>query len=160
MDLFFAVSLANIHLHPQTQRMFEKLAARPLAAVGRVVRGGPGGRPWRFEGVKSAEAWRSPSRIVAPPALSPDGRHIAAITSEHGKRRLQLVSADGAESTPIARELDVEGSADWSPDGKWIVIGGNDAKGPGLFKVPIPSGAPVRLTPRSAATRSGRRMGR
>jgi serine/threonine protein kinase/Tol biopolymer transport system component len=107
---------------------------------------GPGDRLWRFEDGKSAEAWRSPSRIVAPPALSPDGRRIAAITSEHGKRRLQLVSADGAESTPIAPELDVEGSADWSPDGKWIVIGGNDAKGPGLFKVPVPTGAPVRLT--------------
>src|SRR5262249_34954509 len=38
----------------------------------------------------------------------------------------------------------------WSPDGKWIITGGNDAKGPGLFKVPVGSGAPVRLVAGSA----------
>src|SRR4029078_6140530 len=38
-------------------------------------------------------------------------------------------------------------TADWSPDGKWIVTGGRDANGPGLFKIPAEgSGVPVRLT--------------
>lgn len=108
---------------------------------------GPGDRLWRFEEGKSMEVWRRPkSRIVAPPAISPDGRRIAIVTSEGGKRRLQSITADGAESSPLARELEVEGSADWSPDGQWIVTGGSDSKGPGLFKIPIGGGAPVRLT--------------
>ena len=38
-----------------------------------------------------------------------------------------------------------QGTADWSPDGKWIVTGGSDAQGPGLFKIPVDGGAPIRL---------------
>ena len=30
-----------------------------------------------------------------------------------------------------------QGTADWSPDGAWIVTGGRDAQGPGLFKIPV-----------------------
>jgi Tol biopolymer transport system component len=41
--------------------------------------------------------------------------------------------------------IDVRGAASWSPDGKWIVTGGNDAKGGGLFKIPVEGGAPTRL---------------
>jgi Tol biopolymer transport system component len=56
------------------------------------------------------------------------------------------VAADGSESSVIAPKIDVEGSADWSPDGNWIVTGGNDGKGPGLFRIPVAGGEPVRLT--------------
>ena len=38
-----------------------------------------------------------------------------------------------------------QGTADWSPDGTWIVTGGNDGQGPGLFKIPVDGGVPVRL---------------
>jgi serine/threonine protein kinase len=104
-------------------------------------------RLWRFDEGKAVEVWRgSQGRIVEPPAISPDGRRIAIVTSEAGKRRLQWITADGAESIPIAQGLDVVGSADWSPDGHWIVTGGNDGKGEGLFKIPSAGGAPVRLT--------------
>ena len=46
--------------------------------------------------------------------------------------------------------IDIQGAAgqgtrDWSPDGAWIVTGGSDAQGPGLFKIPVDGGAPVRL---------------
>jgi Tol biopolymer transport system component len=34
---------------------------------------------------------------------------------------------------------------DWSPDGAWIVTGGRDAQGPGLFKIDATSGAAVRI---------------
>jgi len=108
---------------------------------------GPLDRLWRFDQGRSAEVWGDPQgRIVEPPAISPDGRQVAVVTSNAGKRRLQLVSADGAESRLIAEELEVEGSTDWSPDGRWIVAGGNDGGGEGLFKIPAAGGAPVRLT--------------
>ena len=104
-------------------------------------------RLWRFDEGKAVEVWRGPqSRIVEPPAISPDGRWIAIVTSQAGKRHLQLTTADGSESRPIAQELDMEGSTDWSPDGHWIVTGGKDAKGEGLFKIPAAGGQPVRLT--------------
>src|SRR6185369_1958470 len=42
-------------------------------------------------------------------------------------------------------KVDVRGSPDWSPDGKWIVTGGSDASGAGLFKIPVDGGEPIRL---------------
>ena len=39
-----------------------------------------------------------------------------------------------------------QGTADWSPDGAWIVTGGSDEQGKGLFKIPVDGGGePVRL---------------
>ena len=64
---------------------------------------------------------------------------------KQGKTRLSVISADGAEQRSLAETIDVHGTAAWSPDGKWIVTGGDDAKGPGLFKIPIDGSTPVRL---------------
>ena len=58
---------------------------------------------------------------------------------------MHVLSADGAELQPIADGIDVQGTGCWSPDCKWIVSGGSDAAGPGLFKIPSQSGPPVRL---------------
>jgi Tol biopolymer transport system component len=52
---------------------------------------------------------------------------------------------DGTGLTPLADAIDVSGSASWSPDRAWIVTGGADAEGEGLFKIPVDGGAPVRL---------------
>jgi Tol biopolymer transport system component len=76
---------------------------------------------------------------------------VAIIVRREGKRHLITVSADGRSSRTLAASLDIEGAAgqgtaDWSPDGAWIVTGGRDAQGPGLFKIPVESGVPVRLT--------------
>ena len=102
---------------------------------------------WRSEAAKTVEVWRGAlGGLLQAPAISPDGRQIAIIVRQEGKRRLRLITADGAESSAIAPEIDVEGSPDWSPDGKWIVTGGNDGKGDGLFKIPTVGGATVRLT--------------
>ncbi len=102
---------------------------------------------WRSEAGKTVEVWRGAlGGSRQPPAISPEGRQIAIVIRQGGKRRLRLITADGAESSAIAPEIDVEGSPDWSPDGKWIVTGGNDGKGDGLFKIPTAGGATVRLS--------------
>src|ERR1700722_16253727 len=62
-----------------------------------------------------------------------------------GKPQLHVLSSDGAELQPIAEGIAVQGSSCWSPDGRWIVTGGSDATGPGLFKIPREGGSPVRL---------------
>ena len=41
--------------------------------------------------------------------------------------------------------IDGRGAARWSPDGKWILTGGIDRNGPGLFKVAVAGGEPTRL---------------
>lgn len=108
---------------------------------------GTGDGLWRLEGGKAVEVWRgAQGEVIEPPAVSPDGRRIAIVTRTEGRRRLRLITADGAESNAVAQEIDTEGSADWSPDSNWIVTGGNDGKGEGLFKIPTAGGAPVRLT--------------
>ena len=60
------------------------------------------------------------------------------------------MSADGTNVRTLAASIDIQGaagqaSADWSPDSAWIAIGGSDAQGPGLFKIPVDGGLPVRL---------------
>ncbi len=108
---------------------------------------GAGDGLWRLEDGKTVEIWRgTEGGLLLPPAISADGRRVAIVTRNGGKRRLRLLTADGAEANSVAPEIDVEGSADWSPDGKWIVTGGNDGKGEGLFKIPTAGGAPIRLT--------------
>ncbi len=107
---------------------------------------GAGDKLWRREGDRSSEVWGTAQGLTEPAAVSPDGSRIAVVTRQSGKRRLRLISADGTDSSEIAPKLDVEGSADWSPDGRWIVTGGNDGKGKGLFKIPTGGGFPVRLT--------------
>ena len=84
--------------------------------------------------------------LEGPPAISPDGRSIAVVERQGTNRRLRLITADGAESSVIAPKIDVEGSADWSPDGNWIVTAEMTEKDAGLFKVPVAGGEPVRLT--------------
>jgi Tol biopolymer transport system component len=60
------------------------------------------------------------------------------------------MSSDGTNVRSLATSIDIEGAPgaaaiDWSPDGSWIVLGGRDAQGPGLFKIALNGQAPIRL---------------
>ena len=105
---------------------------------------GAGDGLWRFEDGKTAEIWRGTDGRMQPPAISADGRRIAIVTRKEGNAGCGCSRRMAQNPNSIAPEIDVEGSADWSPDGNWIVTGGNDGKGDGLFKVPTAGGAPVR----------------
>jgi Tol biopolymer transport system component len=67
---------------------------------------------------------------------------VAVILRREGKLRLHVLSADGGDLRSLAEPIDIRGSVSWSPDGKWIVAGGIDDRGPGLFKIPLDHGAP------------------
>ena len=107
---------------------------------------GEGDGLWRYQDGESREVWRgSEGPLLEPPAVSADGRQSAIVLRGDGKLRLHVISGDGAEIRPLIDTIDVRGAASWSPDGTWIVTGGNDRNGPGLFKVPVAGGEPTRL---------------
>jgi Tol biopolymer transport system component len=106
---------------------------------------------WRAEDGRASEVWKSmDGALSGPAAISPDGSRVVVTERMPGKRRLIIMSADGTGSQTLGGSIDIQGSAnqgtaDWSPDGGWIVAGGRDEQGPGLFKIPADGGAPVRL---------------
>jgi Tol biopolymer transport system component len=107
---------------------------------------GAGDGLWRLRDGQATEIWKgADGALMETPAVSPDGGRVAIVLRRSRKRQLHVVSSDGAELQPIAEGIDVQGTSCWSPDARWIVTGGSDATGPGLFKIPLEGGSPVRL---------------
>ena len=113
---------------------------------------GTGDGLWRFQDGQTSEVWKGADVALSePPAVSPDGTRVAVVARQGGKRHLTIMSADGTSVRTLAASIDIQGAAahgaaDWSPDGAWIVAGGSDENGSGLFKIPVNGGEPVRLT--------------
>jgi len=107
---------------------------------------------WRLKDSNAAELWSpSPgSRITAAPAIAADGRRICFSIRREKQTRLHVMTSDGTDLRALAESLDAIGSPSWSPDGKWIVVGGDDGKGKGIFKVPMDGGPLVRLVAKPA----------
>lgn len=106
---------------------------------------------WRVENGHPYEVWKAANNSLSEPAaVSADGTRVAVIVSQEGQLRLLMMSGDGTNPRTLAPSITIDtsagrGSADWSPDGSWIVVAGADAKGSGLFKIPADGGPAVRL---------------
>ena len=111
---------------------------------------GPGDGLWKVQDNQASQVRRAVDGAIAePPGVSRDGRLVVVVRKE-GRRHLSIMSADGTNARTLAPSVDVEGAvgqgaADWSPDGTRIVAGGRDENGPGLFIIPLNTGAPTRL---------------
>jgi serine/threonine protein kinase len=128
---------------PTVRALGPRLAGRSLFYLSSQ---GTGDGLWRFEDGKAVEILKgSDDALFEPPAVSADGRQLAVILRRDGKLRLHVLSGDGGDLQSLAEPIDIRGSVCWSPDGKWIVAGGIDDRGHGLFKIPLDHGAPVRL---------------
>ena len=112
---------------------------------------GAGDSLWRVQDGHPTEVWKATNdSLTEPPAISPDGARVAIIVRQQERLRLLMMSADGTNARTLAPTITIEsaggyGSADWSPDGTWIVAAGADAQGSGLFKIPVDGGDAVRL---------------
>jgi Tol biopolymer transport system component len=107
---------------------------------------GPGDGLWRLRDGAPEEIWKGANGVLLESAgVSRDGQRIAILLRRGGRLQLNLLSPDGAAHTSIAESIDAHGTSSWSPDSKWIVTGGTDANGAGLFKIPVDGGMPVRL---------------
>ena len=108
---------------------------------------GAGDGVWRFDNGQSTEIWKGvDGSVLAPPDASRDGQRVALVLRRDGKLRLHVLAAEGGEIRALADSIDVRGGASWSPDGNWLVVRGIEEGRPGLFKVPVDGGKPIRLT--------------
>ena len=101
---------------------------------------------WSYRDGQTQEIWKgSEGALRSPPAVSADGRSVAFPLRRNGKLQMQVMAADGTRLRRLSSDVDVRGTASWSPDDKWIVAAGSDRDGAGLFKLPVDGGAPVRI---------------
>jgi len=107
---------------------------------------GTGDGLWKFLDGQATEIWRgSQGALLEPAAVSPDGLRLAIILRKGSRRTLTILAADGTGGRAVAESIDVSSTVDWSPDGNWIVAGGRDSGGEGLFRIPVHGGDPERV---------------
>ena len=125
-------------------------ATAPRVADGEVLfyrsSGSSGNGLLKYENGQSVTVWQGADAVtLEPPAISPDRNRVAIPLRRSGNLRLHVLSTDGAEINLLSDAIDNAGAASWSPDGKWILTGGSDAAGAGLFKIAIDGGVPEKL---------------
>jgi len=92
------------------------------------------------------ELWKGgDGGVVAAPAISPDGNRICFSYRKQGRAELYVINANGTGLTTLAKSIEVQSAASWSPDGKWVAVAANQGEGTRVFKVPLDGGRPVRL---------------
>ena len=101
---------------------------------------------WSYRDGQALEIWKgSEGALQSPAAVSADGSRVAFALRRAGKHQMHVMAADGTQLHSLSSDVDVRGTASWSPDGKWIVAAGSDRNGAGLFKIPADGGSPVRI---------------
>jgi len=107
---------------------------------------GGGDGVWRTSSGSARQLWKSATdAVVAPPAVSPDGKRVCFPVKHDAHTTLHCMNADGNGESVIAGSLDVRGPASWSPDGKWLAVSAREGLRVRLFKIPVSGGTPMRL---------------
>jgi len=99
---------------------------------------------WKLADGIATELWTAPSvRIVAGPAITRDGRHVAFSVQTGGRTLLYVMQADGTKARIVADSLALEGAPAWAPDGRSITSAVAERGTPHLFRVPLDGHVPA-----------------
>jgi Tol biopolymer transport system component/predicted Ser/Thr protein kinase len=104
---------------------------------------------WKLLDGAPVELWDgSRGRVLAGPAIAPDGHRIAFTAQKAGRNTLYLMNSDGTGVTELTPSpLDVRGAPSWLPfgDGVTIAVNQPEVKETWLFKVPLDGGPAIPL---------------
>jgi len=101
---------------------------------------------WKIANGTAVELWNgSLGRVLAGPAIAPDGRRIAFAAQKSGRNKLYYMNSDGTGVSELAASLNVRGAPSWPPAGEWLTVPADQGRGAGLFKVPLDGGPPIQL---------------
>ncbi len=84
--------------------------------------------------------------LNATPALSPDGRRLAATLSLHGNEDIYLHELGGKRWTRLTRSPAIDISPTWSPDGEKLAFVSNREGSPQIFVMELATHRITRLT--------------
>ena len=74
---------------------------------------GTGDGLWKVDNGKGDQVWRNVDAALSEPAaVSPDGRRLALVVRQSGKRTLWIMSPDGSNRRTVAESIDIQGAAD------------------------------------------------
>jgi Tol biopolymer transport system component/DNA-binding winged helix-turn-helix (wHTH) protein len=79
------------------------------------------------------------------PAVSPDGRQVAFVSTRSGAQQVWGMNIDGSNARQLTNGED-DGAPDWSQDGAAIVYRSYRKGVPFVFTVPVGGGTPIQLT--------------
>ena len=81
--------------------------------------------------------WKaSEGSLVAPPAISGDGRFVAFVVRRREQTILYRMNADGSELRRLSETLDIRDAPTWSPDNRWLAVTSQKR----LFRLPAGGG--------------------
>lgn len=106
---------------------------------------------WKLVDGTAVELWSAAgARVVGGPALSRDGRRIAALVEERGRTRLLAMDEDGTDVRVLDESSGLRGAPAWAPDGQSIVVAAHRQGTPQLVRVPLGGGAATPFVPEYA----------
>ena len=101
---------------------------------------------WKLANEATTELWRGQgARVLAGPAIAPDGQRVAFIVRQQGQTLLYVMQADGTNARVVVDSLPLLGAPAWAPDGQSITVSADDDGTPHLYRVPLDGGAPSAL---------------
>lgn len=88
------------------------------------------------------------------PSMSPDGKHVAYVSTESGRAQVWILSTDGDAPRQVTNGADPVSTVNWSPDGDWLAYsalpgGSNSAQ---IYVVRPDGSADRRITPQGGET--------
>jgi len=102
---------------------------------------------WKLAKGAATQLWNGQgARVLAAPAISPDGASVAFATMENARSILYTMQADGTNVRIVTDSLNLQGSPTWSPDGKSITVAVDNDGTPHLMRVALDGRSAASLT--------------